>query len=80
MLFSCKISSAVLSFWDLKNEDLSLLLESTSLPEEFLRDPSYWMKAPDMEAFLSAAQSLSHEPSGWKLWRKVATQRSAKKR
>ncbi len=62
MLFSCKISSAVLSFWDLKGEDLSPLLESTALPEEFLRDPSYWMKAPDMEAFLSSAQSLSHEP------------------
>jgi hypothetical protein len=64
MLFSCKISSAVLSYLDKQGEDLSSLLESTSLPEEFLLDPSYWMKASEMESFLQMAQKLSrdHEP------------------
>ena len=61
MLFSCKISSAVLTYLEAQNEDLSALLEGTSLPEEFLRDPSYWMKASEMEDFLAAAQSLTHD-------------------
>ncbi len=61
MLFSCKISSAVLSYLDKQGEDLSSLLESTSLPEEFLRDPSYWMKASEMESFLQMAQKISHD-------------------
>jgi len=61
MLFSCKISSAVLSYFDKQGEDLTLLLESTTLPEEFLRDPSYWMKAGDMEAFLQTATMLSND-------------------
>lgn len=61
MLFSCKISSAVLSYFDKQGEDLTLLLESTTMPEEFLRDPSYWMKAAEMEAFLKTAQMLSKD-------------------
>jgi hypothetical protein len=51
----------MLSFLDQQNEDLSLLLEATSVPEEFLRDPSYWMKASEMESFLQGVQKLSHE-------------------
>lgn len=61
MLFSCKISSAILSYFEKQGDDLTPLLESTSLPEEFLRDPSYWMKASEMEAFLQTAQRLSRE-------------------
>ncbi len=61
MLFSCKISSAVLSYLERQNEDLTCLLESSGLPEEFLRDPSYWMKASEMEAFLQAAEKLSQD-------------------
>src|SRR5690349_16205454 len=61
MLFSCKISSAILSYFDRQGDDLTPLLESTTLPEEFLRDPSYWMKAADMEAFLQMAQTISHD-------------------
>lgn len=61
MLFSCKISSAVLTFFDRLGEDLTPLLESTTLPEEFLRDPSYWMKAAEMEAFLQTAQKICHD-------------------
>jgi hypothetical protein len=58
MLFSCKISSAVLTYLESKNEDLSLILDSTSLPEEFLRDSSYWMEAADMEKFLETAEKI----------------------
>ncbi|MEZ0392329.1 MAG: hypothetical protein ACAH59_08950 [Pseudobdellovibrionaceae bacterium] len=61
MLFSCKISSAVLSYFEKQGEDSNLLLESTSLPEEFLCDPSYWMKAGEMENFLLAAQRIAKE-------------------
>jgi hypothetical protein len=58
MLFSCKISSAVLTYLESKNEDLSQILDSTSLPEEFLRDSSYWMEAADMEKFLETAEKI----------------------
>src|SRR5262249_39742159 len=61
MLFSCKISSALLHYFDRQGEDISALLETTSLPEEFLRDPSHWMKATDMESFLQMSQKLSKE-------------------
>lgn len=40
---------------------MTLLLESSSLPEEFLRDPSYWMPAAEMENFLQMAQKFSRE-------------------
>lgn len=59
MLFSCKITSAVLTYLDREGEDIQALLEGTSLPEEFLRDPSYWMKAHEMEEFLRVAQKIS---------------------
>lgn len=58
MLFSCKISSAVLTYLDREGEDIQVLLESASLPEEFLRDPSFWMKAHEMEEFLRVAQKI----------------------
>lgn len=58
MLFSCKISSAVLTYLESKNEDLSQILDSTSLPEEFLCDSSYWMEAADMENFLATAEKI----------------------
>ena len=61
MLFSCKISSAILSYFERQGDDITPLLDCTSLPEEFLRDPSYWMKAAEMESFLQAAQRLSKE-------------------
>jgi hypothetical protein len=61
MLFSCKISSAVISYLESQNEDISSLLENTSLSKEFLCDPSYWMDAADMEKFLEEAQKASQE-------------------
>lgn len=32
--------------------DLSIFFSESDIPWELLRDPSYWMRAPDMEAFL----------------------------
>jgi hypothetical protein len=58
VLFSCKISSSVLTYLERRGEDVTALLESTALPEEFLKDPSYWMPAKDMEKFLSCASEL----------------------
>ncbi len=50
--FSGKISNAVLTVLEQQGEDLTLLYESTHLPVEMLRDPSYWVSAPEMEDFL----------------------------
>lgn len=53
MHFSCKISNAVLNILEEQGEDLSLLYDDqTHLPLELMRDPSYWISAPDMEEFL----------------------------
>jgi hypothetical protein len=61
--FSCKISSSVLSFFEHEGMDITPLLEATSLPEEFLRDPSFWMSAEEVEYFLGNAVRAS-ETSG----------------
>ncbi len=58
MHFSCKISNAVLSTLEGQGEDLALLYEQTHLPMELLRDPSYWISAPDMESFLDLVMRL----------------------
>lgn len=71
MLLSCKISSSVLSFLEKQGEDLSSILEVTSLPEEFLRDPSYWMQADEMENFLAHAFQLSVRHSEEALFQKI---------
>ena len=57
MLFSCKISHAVLLHIEQQNEDLErleqTLYEKFDLPPiEFLKDPSCWLKAKQMEDFL----------------------------
>ena len=41
-----------------KGEDITSLLEQTALPEDFLKDPSYWMPAADMEKFLAKTAEL----------------------
>jgi len=51
----------VLTYFDQKGEDLSYVLESTTLPEEFLRDSSYWMNAAEMENFMSVALARSQQ-------------------
>ncbi len=58
MLLSCKITRSVLTYLERKGEDITSLLESTALPEDFLRDPSYWMPATDMEKFLAMTAEI----------------------
>lgn len=64
MHFSCKISNAVLNILEEQGEDLSLLYEQTHLPVELLRDPSYWISAPDMEDFLQLTLRLPLKRDG----------------
>lgn len=57
MLFSCKISHAVLLHLERQSEDLDRLEQTLSEkfelpPIEFLRDPSCWLKSKQMEDFL----------------------------
>jgi hypothetical protein len=57
VLFSCKISHAVLLHIERQNEDLErleqTLYEKFDLPPiEFLKDPSCWLKSKQMEDFL----------------------------
>lgn len=58
MLLSCKISNSVFSYLESSGEDTSLLLEQFSMPDEFLRDTSYWLQASEMESFLTIAHNL----------------------
>lgn len=52
MHLSCKLTNAVIRSIENKSEDVSALLNLISIPEEFLRDPSYWIKVEDFENFL----------------------------
>ncbi len=52
MHFSCKITHAILTHLESEKVDLSNYFSETDIPWELLRDSSYWMRAPDMEAFL----------------------------
>lgn len=67
-----------MSYLESQSEDLSSLLSQTSLPEEFLRDPSYWMPAQEMESFLENAQRLAKDdgPLYQKIGHAVPTLRS----
>lgn len=60
MHFSCKITHAILTFLESEKVDLSAYFSETDVPWELLRDTSYWMRAPDMEAFLDRL-SLTEE-------------------
>jgi len=62
--FSCKISNAVLNILEEQGEDLTPLYEQTHLPVELLRDSSYWISAPDMEAFLEMTLRLPLKRDG----------------
>jgi hypothetical protein len=50
--FSCKITHAILTHLESEKVDLSMFFSESDIPWELLRDSSYWMRAPDMEAFL----------------------------
>ncbi len=52
MHFSCKITNAIITQLELEKIDLAVYFSETDIPWELLRDPSFWMRAPDMEAFL----------------------------
>ncbi len=52
MHLSCKLTNAVIRSIEDKSEDVSALLNLIAIPEEFLRDPSYWIKVEDFENFL----------------------------
>ena len=50
--FSSKITNSILSYLDNRGYDTSTVLDRIDFPEEFLRDPAYWVKADQMEAWL----------------------------
>ncbi len=50
--FSCKVTHSILTYLESEKIDLSGYFSESDIPWELLRDPSYWMRAPDMEAFL----------------------------
>lgn len=52
MHFSCKITNAILTYLESEKVDLSVYFSENDIPWELLRNSSYWMRAPDMEAFL----------------------------
>ncbi|MFK8138620.1 MAG: ATP-binding protein [Bdellovibrionales bacterium] len=58
MLFSCKITNSAINYLNRVGADLEDLYSSTDLPEEFLRDPSYWLEADAMESFLRSASTV----------------------
>jgi hypothetical protein len=53
MLFSGKITNSFLVFLDRAGIDTERLFDVAALPTEFLRDPSCWIAATDVEQFLS---------------------------
>ncbi len=61
MLFSCKITNALLNFVDRQGGSLEPFYEGTDLPREFLQDPSYWLEADRLEHLV---KSLENEYSG----------------
>lgn len=59
MLFSCKITNSAIQFLSANGADLEELYQELNIPEEFLRDPSYWLEADKMEFFLERSDRLS---------------------
>lgn len=57
MLFSCKITHSVITYLDKRGEDLEALYEKCDWPAEFLHDPSSWLEADKMEAFLKLIET-----------------------
>ncbi len=53
MLFSGKITNSFLVFLDRQGVDSEKVFELTDLPTEFLREPSCWIPAQDVEKFIS---------------------------
>lgn len=53
MLFSGKITNSFLVYLDRHGVDSEKLFELTDLPTEFLREPSCWIPAQDVERFIA---------------------------
>ena len=53
MLFSGKITNSFLVFLDRHGVDSEKIFELTDLPTEFLREPSCWIPAQDVEKFIA---------------------------
>ena len=58
MLFSSKVTHSVLKFLESQGLDSEKLCSLTNTPEEFLKDPSSWQPAKNIEFFLAQSESL----------------------
>ena len=61
MLLSSKITHSVLRFLESKGLDSESLCSLINTPEEFLKDPSSWQPAKNIEFFLAKSESLFKE-------------------
>lgn len=77
MLVSCKVTHSLLCFLDSKGLRYDEFYEKFEYPEEFLRDPSYWLEAHEIENILrwfdqkfgnSIAEQTGHSSSELKAW------------
>lgn len=58
MLFSSKVTHSILKFLESQGLDSEKLCSLTNTPEEFLKDPSSWQPAKNIELFLAKSESL----------------------
>jgi hypothetical protein len=79
---SCKISSAVLEALESSGEDLSWIFDHSPVPLQIFQDPSAWVFAHEMEAFLGfvkrhqraqsdglvSLQDVGHQSAELKAW------------
>jgi hypothetical protein len=61
--FSGKITNSIMSFLARSELDREWLFELTEIPFEFLRDPTSWIPAAQVERFLRLVESALHEQS-----------------
>lgn len=64
---SSKLSQTILRYIENSGEDTTSLLESIEVPEEFLRDPSYWIKAEELEHLIREVLGRSRALPGSQL-------------
>lgn len=53
MHLSCKLTHSVIRFLEAQDQELSPLFAAVPVPGEFMRDPSYWLRADEFENFLN---------------------------
>ena len=61
MLFSSKVTHSVLKFLESHGLNSESLYAAINTPEEFLKDPSSWQPAKNIEFFLATSESLFKE-------------------